>query len=164
LALELRGGVRRSLHDWEGALDDMKRCGEKLRLYVKSTRPAYGDYPDGALEPLSVNQVRTLDVLDAPGRQDQKTGATARTFDLLTIEKIENGVAYVTEKNSVPLGDKAGWVDLDLLTWYYAIARDVVNASKMQATRVGSTTVGSLGNGRDRVTPQPIPGPPRPAI
>ena len=101
--------------------------------------------------------MRTLDLLDAPGRQDQKTGETAHTFDLLTIEKIENGVAYVTEKNGVPLGDKAGWVDLDLLTWYYSIARDVVNASKMQATRVGSTTVGSLANGGNRTTVRPIP-------
>ncbi len=137
LALELRGSVRRSLGDFEGALSDWSQVGLKLRLYVKSLCPAAPErgYPtDGVRPPRFAREWQTVALLDD---NDEETGAQAETFDCLTVAKIRkdaDGVAwaYVTEKNGASLGEEAGWARLDQLTWDFSIVTGGVNASKLR--------------------------------
>ncbi len=150
-ALELRGSVRRSLGDFEGALSDWERVGMKFQLYVKSKLPARGYVPEGADAPRYREDWNDVEFVND---KSEKTGAKAETFDRLTVAKFENGWAWITEKNNEPLGEQAGWVPVDMLTWDYSIAAFGVDASKGQPRR---------WLGRELIVPFPLPGPgPRP--
>jgi len=178
-ALELRGSVRRSLGDFEGALSDWSQVGLKLRLYVKSLCPAAPErgYPKpGVRPPRFASERQTVALLDDNG---EGTGAQAETFDCLTVAKIRkdaDGVAraYVTEKNDASLGEEAGWVALDRLTWDFSVVANGVNASKLRpnhssALRLGGSTPrpprldAPLGNAPSRVDPVAPGDGPRPS-
>ena len=135
MALELRGSVRRTLGDWQGAINDWERVGAKMQVYVKSTRNETG-WPDGACYPEKPEHWRERALLPAPGENETDEAETVRTYDLLTITEIRDGWAYVTEKNNAPLAkEKAGWIKTDDLVWDFNIAKNIVNASKLQGTR-----------------------------
>ncbi|MBR2005216.1 MAG: caspase family protein [Thermoguttaceae bacterium] len=178
-ALELRGSVRRSLGDFEGALSDWSQVGLKLRLYVKSLCPAAPErgYPKpGVRPPMFASERQTVALLDDNG---EGTGAQAETFDCLTVAKIRkdaDGVAraYVTEKNDASLGEEAGWVALDRLTWDFSVVANGVNASKLRpnhssALRLEVSTPrpprldAPLGNAPSRVDSVAPGGGPRPS-
>ena len=147
LAWELRGSVRRSLGDFEGALSDLEQVGAKLQLYVKSKLPERGNVPAGADAPRSAQEWNNVKIVADNG---EATGAELETFDLLTVEKFLDGWAWVTEKNNVPLDGAAGWVPVDMLTWHYSIAANVVNASKAQPRQRSAALPPSA---RQNVTP-----------
>ncbi len=140
LAWELRGSVRRTLGDFQGALSDLKQVDMKLQVYVKSKRLAnkeQGDPTDGIRRPRSVDEWRKVALINDKG---EKTGAEAETYDLLTVEKIlKNGdgveMFWITEKNNVPLGEQAGWASREDLVWDFSIAGNTIHASKMQDIR-----------------------------
>ncbi len=132
LALALRGGIRRKLGDYAGALDDWSRVGQKFQLYVKSGRR------NPATPPRDESEKLTYRLRASVG--GATTDAKASTYDLLTVAKIEtdsNGKAwgYVVEKNNVPLGDAAGWLPLSATAWHWHIADSLVALTKLQPER-----------------------------
>lgn len=159
LALELRGSVRRTLGDWQGALKDWERVDAKMQVYVKSNRPELvsetGVWPDGVHYPSVDQEWRTLELKKTPG--GEATGETAETYDLLTITEIKNGWVCVTEKNNAPL-QTVGWVKADDLTWHFAIAKNIVNASRFYGKRHMNAGESMIAPGRNRPVESAGPG------
>ena len=133
LALSLRGVVRRKLGDYVGSLDDWNKVGQKFQLYVKSRRS-----DDPAKPPRDEAERLTVRLAENVGGAE--TGATATSTDLLTVAEIATdakGVRWgrVVEKNSVALGENAGWLRLDATVWDWRLASRAITATEMQSTR-----------------------------
>ena len=132
LALSLRGVVRRKRGDYVGALDDWNKVGQKFQLYVKSRRS-----DDPAKPPRNNAERLTVRLAEKPGGKE--TRATTTSTDLLTVAEIATdakGVRWgrVVEKNSVALGENAGWLRLDATVWDWRLASRAITATEMQAT------------------------------
>lgn len=152
-AWELRGSVRRSLGDYRGALSDWEKVGWKLQLYVKTKREARGNIPAGAIVATEKDQWNLFDLLNDAG---QPTGAKIESHDLATVEKFDGDWAWVSEMNDVPLGDKAGWIKVENLTWHYTIVENMIRASKEQRARSEQINKASMIDGGGN-TPGPNP-------
>lgn len=132
LALLLRGGTRRKLGDYDGALDDWKKAGQKFQLYVKSRR---ADAP--ASPPRNDAEKWTLRLTESVGGRE--SGATVASIDLLTVAEIETDArgarwAFVVEKNNVALGADAGWIPLEATVWNWRLASEAITATGIQPT------------------------------
>lgn len=133
LALSLRGVVRRKLGDYVGSLDDWNKVGQKFQLYVKSRRS-----DDPAKPPRDDSERLTVRLAEEAAGVE--TRAVVTSTDLLTVAEIATdakGVRWgrVVEKNSVALGENAGWLRLDATVWDWRLASRAITATDMQPTR-----------------------------
>lgn len=133
LALSLRGVVRRKLGDYVGSLDDWNKVGQKFQLYVKSRRS-----DDPAKPPRDDSERLTVRLAEEAAGAE--TRAVVTSTDLLTVAEIATdakGVRWgrVVEKNSVALGEDAGWLRLDATVWDWRLASRAIIATDLQPTR-----------------------------
>jgi len=146
LARASRASLRRKQGNYEGALDDYVKIGEKFQLYAVSDPDAKKDATAKKDED-STKKVGTYEGTKE-GTNDE---IDVHEYDLLTITKIEKDRYYVSEVNNDP--EKHGWIDKKLAGWSLTVnGMNVATATKTQNARVTISSGGMVTPGNNAVT------------